>query len=324
MNPTRRRMLVAAVASAVLAPSAFAQADRFPSKPIQIVITSTPGSASDAITRLLGNEVTKALGQPIVVVSKASAAGTIGAEFVRRAAPDGYTLFFGGNTTMAANVHLVKNLGYDPLRDFEPITHVTVNPLLLIVRSDLPVRSVAELIAYAKSRPGQLNYGVGNSGARVSANLLLSGAGLKAQDISFNGASQAMMELVAGRLDFMFTDPLVADAFLRQGTVRALAVSSTERLPILPELPTMAEAGIAGYDYVSFLAYYAPKGTPRPVIDTLNAAFVKAIRSPEAQEYFKRMGAIARPSTPEALTEFQKGQIESWGRWSKAAGLEAQ
>ncbi|MDM0021828.1 Bug family tripartite tricarboxylate transporter substrate binding protein [Variovorax saccharolyticus] len=321
MNTFSRWLLAATLMTGSLA---MAQGDAYPSKPIQIVITSTPGSASDAITRVLGNEVTKTLGQPIVVISKASAAGTIGADFVKRSPPDGYTLFFGGNTTMAANVYLVKSLSYDPVRDFEPITLVSVNPLLLVVRSSLPVKTVAELVAYAKAHPGEMNYGVGNSGARVAAQLMMTGTGLKAQDISFNGASQAALELVAGRLDFMFVDPLVVDSFIQQGTLRPLAVSSSVRLPSMPNLPTMQEAGLKGYDYSSWLGYYAPRGTPKAIIDKLNGAFAQAIQSPEAQDYFRRMGMIGRSSAPDGLAAFNKDQITSWGRWVKEAGLQAQ
>ncbi|CAN5726894.1 tripartite tricarboxylate transporter substrate binding protein [soil metagenome] len=317
-----QRLVVAAALSTMVL--GVARAETYPSKPIQIVITSTPGSASDAITRLLGVEVTKSLGQPIIVINKASAAGTIGADYVRRAPPDGYTLFFGGNTTMAANLFLVKNLSYDPIRDFEPITQVSVNPLLLVVRANLPVKSVSELVAYAKRRPGEMNYGVGNAGGRVAAQLLQSITGMKAQDISFNGASQAALDLVAGRLDFMLVDPLVVDAFIQQGTLRPLAVTSSVRLPSMPAIPTMQEAGVPGYDYASWLGYYAPRGTPKVITDKLNAAFVKALESDEAKAYFHRMGMIGKASTPAGLAAFNKEQITSWERWVKEAGMEPQ
>jgi tripartite-type tricarboxylate transporter receptor subunit TctC len=302
----------------------WAQAERFPSRPIQVVITSTPGSTSDVITRFLGNEVGKALGQPIVVVAKPSENSVIGADFARRAAPDGHTLFLGGNTSMAANVHLVKNLPYDPIRDFDPITLVSINPLVLVVRADLPIQSVADLINYAKARPGQMNYGVGNAGGKVAVKLLRSMTGIDALEVPFKGASQAVQELVAGRLDFMAVDPLVVDSFIKQGTLRALAVTSSVRLPSMSSVPTMAEAGIAGYDYASFLGYYVPRGTPGAVIQALNEAFVKAVQSKEGQEFYQRMAMIPRTTTPEGLTEFNKGQIANWGRLVKAAGLEPQ
>lgn len=317
-----QRMLVAVLL--VSAALSFAQGDAFPVKPIQVIITSTPGSTSDVLTRFLGAELLKTLGQPIVVVSKASASGTLGADLARRAPPDGYTLFLGGNTTMAANVHLIKSLSYDPVRDFEPITLVTINPLVLVVRSELPIKSVPELVAYAKARPGQMNYGIGNSGGKVAVQLLQSLTGMSAQEISFNGTSPAMLELVAGRLDFMIVDPLVAEPFIKQGVIRPLAVTSTVRLPSMNSLPTMIEAGVPGYDYASFLAYYAPRGTPKAVVDRLNDAFTRAINSKEGQEYFNRMGMIGRSSTPQALTAFNKDQIAIWERLVKVAGLQPQ
>jgi tripartite-type tricarboxylate transporter receptor subunit TctC len=310
--------------SLVIAPLGFAQGERYPDKPIQVIITSTPGSTSDILTRFLGVEMTKTLGQPIIVISKASETGTIGADYARRAAPDGYTLFLGGNTTMAANVHLVKNLSYDPIRDFEPVSLVTVNPLVLVVRSDLPINSVAELISHAKARPGQMNYGIGNSGGKVAVQLLKSLAGIDAQEISFKGASQAILELVGGRLDFMVVDPLVVEPFIKQGSVRALAVTSSTRLPSMNTLPTMAEAGVQGYDYSSFLGYYAPKSTPKPIIDKLHDAFAKVIDSPVGQEFFTRMGMIGRSSTPQGLTAFNKEQIANWERLAKISGLQPQ
>jgi tripartite-type tricarboxylate transporter receptor subunit TctC len=301
----------------------FAQSDRFPLKPIQVISTATAGSQSDTLLRFLGAEVSKTLGQPIVIINNASAAGTIGAEQARRAPPDGYTLFMGGNTTMAANVYLVKNLTYDPPRDFEPITLVTINPLVLVVRSELPIKSVAELIAYAKARPGQMNYGVGNSGNKVAVGLLQSLTGLIATEVPYKGASQAMLDMVGGRLDFMISDPLVADPFIKKGVIRALAVTAPVRLPSMRSLPTMAEAGVPGYkEITTFLGMYAPRGTPKGVIDVLNDAFVKAINSKEGQEQYERMGLEPRTSTPQGLAAFNKEQIAVWEHLAKVSGLQ--
>jgi tripartite-type tricarboxylate transporter receptor subunit TctC len=311
-------------ATLVTANAGFAQADKYPSKPIQVVITSTPGSTSDVITRFLGQEVSRVLGQPIVVVAKPSENSVIGADFARRAAPDGYTLFLGGNTAMAANVHLVKNLSYDPIRDFDPITLVSINPLVLVVRSNLPINSVPELVSYAKARPGQMNYGVGNAGGKVAVNLLRSMTGIDALEVPFKGASQAVQELIAGRLDFMAVDPLVVAPFIKQGTLRALAITSAVRLPTMNSVPTMAEAGVPGYDYASFLGYFVPKGTPKPIIDALNGAFTKAVTNKEGQEFYDKMAMIAKTTTPEGLTAFNKDQIANWGRLVKIAGLQAE
>jgi tripartite-type tricarboxylate transporter receptor subunit TctC len=314
-----------AVAMLVTASLGLAQGDRFPGKPIQVILTSTPGSQSDTLMRFLAAEAAKSLGQPMVIVNQASAAGTIGAAQVRRAPADGYTLLLGGNTVMAANVYLVKNLSYDPIRDFEPITLVSANPLVLVVRSDLPIKSVAELIAYAKSRPGQMNYGVGNSGNKVAVELLQSLAGISAAEITYKGASPAMLDLVGGRLDFIIADPVVAEPFIKQGTIRALAVTAPVRLPSMKSLPTMAEAGVAGYqEIVTFLGIYAPRGTPKAVVDTLNDAFVKVIGSREGQEYFERTGMVPKTSTPQGLGAYTKEQIAIWEHLVKVSGLQPQ
>ncbi|HUD32097.1 MAG TPA: tripartite tricarboxylate transporter substrate binding protein [Variovorax sp.] len=303
--------------------SVLAQENRFPAKPIQIVSTAPPGSQSDVLLRFLGAEVGRRIGQPVVIVTQASAAGTIGADQARRATPDGYTLILGGNTTMAANVHLVKNLSYDPLRDFEPITLVSANALVLVVRANLPIKTVEELIAYAKARPDQLNYGVGNSGNKVAVGLLQSLTGISALEVPYKGASQAMLELVAGRLDFMVSDPLVADAFLRQGTLRALAVTGPVPLPSMRGLPTMAQAGVPGYQEITtFLALYGPRGMPRAIVDTLNAAFVNVIDSPAGQAEYERLGLAPKTSTPQGLAAFNKEQVAVWAHLAKVSGLQ--
>jgi tripartite-type tricarboxylate transporter receptor subunit TctC len=169
-----------------------------------------------------------------------------------------------------------------------------------------------------------MNYGIGNSGGKVAVKLLHSLTGMDAQEISYNGASQAMLELVAGRLDFMAVDPVVADPFIKQGVIRPLAVTSAVRLPSMSSLPTMAEAGVPGYEYASFLGYYAPRGTPKAVVDKLNDAFAKAINTKEGQDYFYRMGMISRPTTPQGLAAFNKEQIAIWERLVKVSGLQPQ
>ena len=314
----------ALLSSLISAATAFAQGDPFPNKPIQVIVSTAPGSFSEQLVRFIGGGAQKTLNQPLVVITRASASGTLAADTAKRAAPDGYTLILGGNTVMAANVHLIKNLSYDPIRDFEPVTLASINPLLLVVRSALPINSVPDLIAYSKSRPGQLNYGIGNAGGKVAVQLLNSLTGMTGQEISFNGTSQAILELVAGRLDFMIVDPLVADPFIKQGVLRPLAISSNVRLPSMANIPTMVEAGVPGYDYASFTGFWAPKGTPKAVIDTLNAAFVNVLASPAAAEYASRAGMIAKSTTPQALLQFNKDQIATWERLVKISGLQPQ
>lgn len=323
MHTLAKSLITTVLMAAAFAVSA--QTDKFPTKPIQLIQTSTPGAQSDVLMRYLAAEASKTLGQPIVLTNQASASGTIGADQARRAAPDGHTIFLGGNTTMAANVFLVKNLSYDPVRDFEPITLVSSNPLVLVVRPDLPIKSVTELIAYAKARPGRMNYGVGNSGNKIAVQLLESATGIKAVDVPYKGATPAMVDLVAGRLDFIMSDPVVADAFIKQGTIRALAVTAPVRLLSMKSLPTMSEAGVASYtDFATFIGLYAPRGTPKAAIDALNDAFVKAISSKEGQAYYEQVGMVPKTSTPQAFAAYHKDQIAFWERLVKIAGLEPQ
>jgi tripartite-type tricarboxylate transporter receptor subunit TctC len=314
-----------AVAMLVSSHLSLAQAERYPNKPIQIILTSTPGSQSDALMRFLAAEASKTLGQPMVIVNQASAAGTIGTEQVKRSPADGYTILMGGNTTMAANVHLVKNLTYDPIRDFEPITLLSANPLVLVVRGDLPVKTLPEFIAYAKTRPGQLNFGVGNSGNKVAVELLKSLTGISATEITYKGASPAMLDLVAGRLDFIVADLLVADPFITQGAIRGLAVTAPVRLASMKLLPTIAEAGVPNYkEIVTFLGLWAPRGTPKAAVDTLNDAFVKAIESKAGQEFFERTGMAPKTSTPQGLADYNKEQVVLWEHLVKVSGLQPQ
>jgi tripartite-type tricarboxylate transporter receptor subunit TctC len=299
-----------------------AQDADYPNKPIRIVITFAPGSGSDTIARFVGRGVGARLGQPVVVESKPGAQGSLGADYARRAPADGYTLLLGTNSTHAANVFLVRNLPYDPLRDFTPVSRVTVNPLVLVVRSELPVTSVQEFVAYVRQRPDRLNYGVGNAGGRVAVQLLQTLTGISAQDVSYPGTSQAALDLIGGRLDFMITDPSVVGPFIAQGKLRALAVTASVRLPTMPSVPTMQEAGVPGYDYASWVALYLPANAPRPVLDKLNAAIRETLDSSEAREFFGGLGMIASPSSPAELADFTRAQIELWRDLVRQARLQ--
>jgi tripartite-type tricarboxylate transporter receptor subunit TctC len=193
------------------------------------------------------------------------------------------------------------------------------------VRADLPIRSVSELIGYAKARPGQMNYGVGNAGNKVAVGLLQSLTGIEATEVSYTGTTQAMLELVAGRLDFIISDPLVADPFIKQGAVRALAVTAPSRLASISALPTIADAGVPGYkEITTFMAFYAPRGTSKAVVETLHDALAKAIESPQAAEQLSRMGIVGRTSTPKELAAFNREQVEAWIHLVKVSGLQPQ
>ncbi|RJG03310.1 Bug family tripartite tricarboxylate transporter substrate binding protein [Noviherbaspirillum sedimenti] len=322
MNIKRRSLLLAALAMLPLT-GALAQAD-FPSRPIRLVISFPPGSTSDLLARHLGEHVSKTLGQPVVVESKPGAQGVIAARAVVNSPKDGYTLFLGTNSSHAAYVHLIKQPKYDPIKDFTPISQFTVNPLLLVVNAQLPVHSAQEFVKYAKERPGKLSFGTGNTGGLVAAQLLKAQAGIDAVGVSYPGTAQATTDLVAGRLDFMMIDPLVIRSFVEVGKVRVLGLTSTQRLPSMPEVTPLAEAGLPGYSYASWSGLFGPAGMPPEVTRRLSQAFTKAVTDPATEKYFADLGFIATSSKPEAFHAFVQDQITVWGRLTKEAGLVAQ
>jgi tripartite-type tricarboxylate transporter receptor subunit TctC len=319
MNLPRRSLLLGAAACLPFA-GVLAQAD-FPSRPIRLVISFTAGSTSDLLARRLGEHVSKSLGQPVVVESKPGAQGVIAARAVVNAPKDGYTLFLGTNSSHAANVYLIKDLGYDPVKDFTPITQFTTNPLLLVVNAEMPVRSLPEFVKYARERPGKLTYGTGNTGGLVAAQLLKVQAGIDALGVNYPGTAQATTDLVAGRLDFMMIDPLVIRPFVQSGKVRILGVTSRQRLPSLPDVAPLAEVGLPDFDYASWGGLFGPAGLPPEVTRRLSQAFTRALTDPATASYFADLGMIANSSSPDAFQLFVQDQIRLWGRLTKDAGL---
>lgn len=316
----QRRTLLLAAAAALPFSSALAQTD-FPNKPIKLVISFPPGSTSDMLARHVGEQVSKSLGQPVVVESKPGAQGVIAARAVINAPKDGYTLFLGTNSSHAANVYLIKELGYDPIKDFTPITQLTTNPLLLVVNASMPVTSVPEFIKYAKERPGKLSYGTGNSGGLVAAQMFKAQTGVDAVGVSYPGTAQATTDLVAGRLDFMMIDPLVIRSFVQTGKVRVLGLTSTQKLSSMMEVAPLADSGLPGYNYASWAGVFGPAGMPTDTSRRLSQAFTKAITDPATEKYFADLGMIATSSSPESFQAFVQDQIKLWGRLTKESGL---
>ena len=239
-------------------------AENYPERPIRLVVPFPAGSTTDTMARFLSDQVRADLGQTLVVENKAGAQGSIAATEVSRAAPDGYTLLVGTNSTQSANVHLFKKLSYDPANDFISITQFSMNPLVLVVRPDLPATTLQEFLDYAKSQPGKLNYGVGNTGSLAAVQMLKSMTGVQAMDIQYAGTPQAITDLIAGRLDFMITDISVTRPYIETGKLRALGVTPKKTTSALPGVPTLAEAGLQGYEFVAW-GRFAPAGTSRPL-----------------------------------------------------------
>lgn len=323
MINTRRSFFALSAALSLACSGAWAQTD-YPSRPIKVVVTVAPGSASDTLVRYLSEHASKTLGQPVVVENRPGGQSMIAARAIAKAPKDGYTLLVGSNTTHSANPYLVKDLGYDPDKDFSPITLLTLNPLMLVVHTDLPVRSVPDFIRYAKERPGKLNYGVGNSGGLVAVQMIKTLTGIEAQGVNYQGTAPAANDLVAGRLDFMVTDPSVVGAFAQAGKLRILGISSKQRLPSHPDVAPLAEAGLPGYEYASWVGLFAPAGVPPEVARRLSQAFGRALAEPATEKFLTGLGMIPKGLSPEQFQLFVQDQLKLWGRLTKDAGLTPQ
>jgi len=310
--------LIALIGTSAYAPHTANAA--WPERAVRLVVPFPAGSNTDAVARFLGELVTRDLGQPVIVENKAGAQGSLAATEVSRAAPDGYTLLVGTNSTQSANIHLFKQLAYDPARDFVGITQFTLNPLVLVVRPELPVANLDEFIAHARRNPGKLNYGTGNTGSLAAAQMLKEQAGIDALDVPYAGTPQAITDLLAGRLDFMITDVSVTRPHIEAGKLRALGVTTRQPVPSLPGVPTLAQAGLPAYEFVAWGGLFAPTGTPQPVIDRLNQIFVTALQSDAATAFFVRQGQQAVARSPAEFDAYVAQQTELWGKLLAATG----
>lgn len=302
--------------------SAASAADSFPERPVRLVVPFPAGSAADGLARFLADEVAPALGQSLIVTNKAGAQGAIGASEVARAAPDGYTLLTGTNSTQAANLYLSDSLAYDPKTDFAAITQLIVSPLVLVVRDDFPAADLPSFLEYAKSRPGELNYGIANTGSQASSHMLNEQAGLKAVGINYPGSPQAVTDLLGGHLQYLITDVSVARPHIEGGKLKALGVTTAQRIPALENVPTLSEAGLPGYEYASsWVGLYAPAGTPRPILEKLNKAFVTALKSEASQQFMTQRGLMAMPRDIEAFATYTTEEQAHWKIMLEAAGI---
>lgn len=319
MTFKRLALLLAALS---LSPAALAQA--YPTKPLTFVVPFAAGSATDQLARALGQSLGEQSKQTVVVDNKAGASGMLAAQAVARAPADGYTVLITTNTTHAANEHLYKKLGYDPVKDFTPITALGKGGQVLVVNLASPYKSVAELLAQARKTPGKLSFGSGSSSSRVAGEMLQQLAGVQLLHVPYKSNPQAVTDLLGGQIDLMITDTATGLPQIRGGKLRGLAVSINKRMALLPELPTIAEAGVPGYDMGYWFAAYAPAGTPPAVVQRLQELLSKAVQSPAAKSFFESSGAEPYTTTPEGLAQFQREEALKWGRIIKAAGIEAE
>jgi tripartite-type tricarboxylate transporter receptor subunit TctC len=297
-------------------------AQTYPVRPVTLMVAFTPAGPSDVLARVLGRKLEELLKQPIVVVNRPGAGGNLGAEAVATAAPDGYTLLMGNNSILATNASLYKKLPYDPEKDFKPISLIGNQPNILVVNPKVPAKSMAELIALAKAKPGELNYassGVGTA-AHLAGALFRAQADVDIVHVAYKGAAPALQDLIAGQVQMMFATAASVAGFIKAGTVRPLAVTSLHRSSFLPDLPTVAEQGLPGFEATTWHGLVAPAGTPAAVIDTLHAATVKALQDPAVVKSLTELGVDIAPSTPDEFAKYITAEIPKWAAVVKASG----
>lgn len=317
-----RRHVLALAACALAAAAAPALAQDYPSKPITFVVPFAAGSATDQLARALGQAVTTATKQAVVVENKGGASGMIAAQQVARSAADGYTVLITTNTTHAANQHLYKKLPYDAVKDFAPVAGLGKGGQVLVVRADAPYRNVGDLLAAAKKQPGKLSFGSGSSSSRVAGEMLKQLAGVDLMHVPYKSNPLAITDLLGGQIDLMITDTSTGVPQVKSGKLRALGYSTTQRSPQLPEVPTLEEAGVKGYDMGYWFAAYAPAGTPEAVVARLNRLLSDAVHSAGAKSFFDMSGSQGWTATPQELAAFQAAETQKWGQVIKAAGIQ--
>jgi tripartite-type tricarboxylate transporter receptor subunit TctC len=320
-----RRLFIAAVAALATLTgiaSAVAQAPTYPAKPIRLVVPFPAGGSLDVVARAIGQKLTESWGQPVVIDNRPGAGGNIGADLVAKSAPDGYTILEGALSTHAVNVSLYSKMPYDPVHDFAPITLVAVTPNVLVLNPSVPANSVKELIAYAKANPGKLSFGSGSNGSagHLAGELFKTEAGIDMVHVPYKGAAPAMQDLLGGRIQLMFDNLANSMQQVRAGKLKALAVTTEHRSALVPELPTLSEAGLPGFDISTWWGFMAPAGTPKEIVAKWNAEVTKILNTPEMKAFFAQQGAEPAPTTPEAFAAMIQREIPKYAKIVKASG----
>jgi len=314
-------MIAVGVTLAALAESASAQ-DRYPSRSIKFIVPFVAGSATDTLARLLGNRLSQSLGQSVIVENIGGGSGVPAAQAVVRSAPDGYTVFITSNTTHAANQSMLKRVPYDAVADFEPLTKLGVITLALVGHPSLPANSIQELIAYAKANPGALTFGAGSTSSRAAGELLKTMAGIEMLHVPYRSNPLVVTDLLGGQISLFFGDITTSLPPVRDGKLKGFAVSSLQRSPLAPDLVSLDEAGLKGYELTAWFAAFAPAKTPRAVVDRLNAAFREGLADREVSSKLLAVGIEPVASSPEALKSFVISETEKWAKIVKDAKIE--
>jgi tripartite-type tricarboxylate transporter receptor subunit TctC len=310
----------------VAAPAVFAQgADGYPSKPVRFILPFPPGGGTDILGRLLAERLGAQLGQPVVIENRGGAGGNVGAEAAARSAPDGYTIVLVA-PSLAISPSLYSKLAYDPVRDFAPVSLVATVPNVMITHPSVPAKTLSEFIALAKTKPGAMNFGSGGSGTsnHLAGELFNIVTGVRLVHVPYKGVNLAMNDVMSGEVHLVVIGIPAAAPHIRAGKLRALAVIDTKRAAALPEVPTVAEAGLSSFEVTTWYGVLAPAGTPRPIVARLNAEIVKVMQAPEMKERLAAMATEPVTSTPEAFAQLIREEIAKWGKVVRTAGLKAE
>lgn len=297
-------------------------AQSYPAKAVRIVVGFPAGGATDIASRAVAQKLTESIGQQVIVENRPGAASNIGAELVSRATPDGYTLLM-GSVSLSINPSLYSKLAYDPLRDLAGVAHVATTPFMLVVHPSMPVKNVKELIAFAKSRPGQINFATAGagSGAHLFVELFRSLAGIEMTSVHYKGAAPATVDVLAGQVPLLFDNILTLYPLVKTGRLRGLGVSTKQRSALAPEIPTVAEAGVPGYDADAWFGLFVPAATSKDIVLRLNAEVIKSLQTPDMRERLRAFGASPGSGTPEQFNALFRNEVAKWAKVVKSAGV---
>ncbi|MDX3907600.1 MAG: tripartite tricarboxylate transporter substrate binding protein [Pigmentiphaga sp.] len=314
--------IIGAFAATALAPAVHAQ--DYPSKMIRIVVPFPPGGSTDLLARQLAEKLAQSLGQTVIVENRPGAGGTVGSAYVARAAADGYTLLMGVTGSHGVSYSLYSKPPYDPVKDFAPVSMVVNSPLILVRTPDVPAKTVQEFVAYAKAHPGKLTYGSPGNGTsmHLTGEMFSQATGVSLLHVPYKGSAGVLNDLLGGQLQSAFADLLVVQQFIKSGKLQPVAVTSSKRHPMFPDVPTIAESGVPNFEALSWQGLFAPAGTPPEVVNKLNGAVVKVLERQDMKDFFASQGFIVAPTSPEQFGQFVAAEVKKWGAIVKTAGVQ--
>ncbi len=326
MNVNLLRAALAAVLCGAACTAGAAERAAYPTKPVRFLVGQAPGGGQDIIARALAQKLTETMGQSVIVDNRPGASGTLAAAIASKSVPDGHTALFVASTFSINPALYEKNLPYDPKKDLLPVTLIAMTPFILMVHPTVPAKTVKELVAYAKERPGQLNFasgGIGNSG-HLAAELFNSLAGVRMTHIPYKGTGLAMPDLLAGRVQVLFNSMIQALPYVKRKQLSVLGVTTAKRTPLLPDVPTIAESGVPGYEFTSWYGLTVPAGTPRWIVDRLNAEIVRSLKEPDFGQQLARDGSEPMGTTPEEFGKFLATEMTRWAAVVKSSGMKVE